>query len=122
MKRTLNLLTALLLAASFLAGCNAENAKVVETKSQTTNCVVGVWMPEDQDEQLNTLEFHAANMEEGENGNVNLTGGVEQANGTWQYRGIGEIEISTAGSASNFKLLNCEKGILDGLTIYVKEQ
>ncbi len=122
MKKTVKLQMVLLLSVPFLPGCHAENARVVETKKQTTECVVGVWMPENQDKVLNNLEFHAANMEEGENGNISLTGGAEQSSGTWQYKDIGEIEISTPGSKLNFKLLNCKKEIVDGLTIYVKEQ
>ena len=80
-----------------------------------------LWSPEEPDEKLNTLEFQAANMEDGENGNVNLTGGSEQSNGTWQYQEVGEINISTPSRSLDFKLLNCKRGILDGLTIYVKE-
>lgn len=121
MKKKFNLLTVILLSVFFLPGCHVDNAKVVETKKETTECVVGKWMPENQDKELNTIEFHAADMEGGETGTVTLSGGVEGSTGTWQYQNIGEIEISTPSSALHFKLLDCKRGILDGLTIYVKE-
>ena len=121
MKKSFNLLTISLLSIFFLSGCFVDSAKVVETKNQTLECVVGKWVPENQDKELNILEFAAADNEGGESGSVLLTGGVEGSNGTWQYQSIGEIKISTPGSGLTFELLNCEKGIVDNLTIYVKE-
>jgi hypothetical protein len=121
MKKTTNILIMSIFYVVFLPGCHVDNASVVETKKETTECVVGKWMPENQDKELNILEFNAANIEGGETGTVILSGGVEGSNGTWQYQSIGEIKISTPSSELNFKLLNCNRGILDGLTIYVKE-
>lgn len=121
MKKSLNLLATICLTVVFLPACHVDNAKVVETEKETTECVVGKWTPENQDKELNNLEFHAPNMEGAVNGTINLTGGVEQSNGSWEYKSIGEIKISTASNEYNFKLLDCKKGILDGLTIYVKE-
>lgn len=121
MKKSLNLLTAICLFAFLSPSCHVDNAKVVETEKETTECVVGKWMPENQDKELNNLEFQAPGMEGAENGTISLTGGVEQSDGLWQYQSIGEIKISTASSELNFKLLDCKRGILDGLTIYVKE-
>lgn len=121
MKKTTNILIMSILYAFFSLGCHVDNARVVETKKETTECVVGKWMPENQDKELNTLEFNASNIEGGETGTVTLSGGVKGSNGTWKYERIGEIKISTPSSELNFKLLNCNRGILDGLTIYVKE-
>lgn len=121
MKKSFNLLAAVCLFTLFLTACHVDNAKVVETEKETTECIVGKWMPENQDKELNNLEFHAPHMEGAVNGTVNLSGGVEQSDGIWQYQGIGEIKVSTASSEFNFKLLDCKRGILDGLTIYIKE-
>lgn len=121
MEKTFNLLAAICLSVLFLPGCHVNSAKVVETEKETTECVVGTWKPENQDKELNNLVFHAPNMQGAENGDVNLTGGVEQANGIWKYESIGQIKISTASSELNFKLLDCKRGIIDGLTIYIKE-
>jgi hypothetical protein len=121
MKKSLNLLTLTFLSVFFLPGCHVDNAKVVETEKETTECVVGKWVPENEDKELNNLEFHASNVEDGKSGTVNLSGGVEESNGTWQYQDIGEIEISTMSSGQRFNLLDCKRGILDGLTIYVKQ-
>lgn len=121
MEKSINLLATICLIVGFLPACHVDNAKVVETEKETTECVVGQWVPENQDKELNVLEFHAPNMEGAENGTISLTGGVEQSDGIWQYKSIGELKISTASSEYNFKLIDCKKGILDGLTIYVKK-
>jgi hypothetical protein len=49
MKKSLNLLTAICLFTLFLTACHVDNAKVVETETETTECIVGKWMPENQD-------------------------------------------------------------------------
>jgi hypothetical protein len=122
MKKSLNILALALMSIYVLSGCHVDSAKVVETEKQTTECVVGKWVPENGDQELNTLEFHDSDVEGGKNGKIILSGGIEESSGTWVYQDIGEIEISTAASAQSFKVLNCKKGILDGLTIYVKQE
>lgn len=121
MKKRFIFLTSLLLSATYLISCHAENAKVVETEMQTKECAVGKWVPETADSELHTLIFKAMETADSPTGVVQLEGGVIPDSGTWKYDSVGEVVITTPSSSSTFKLLNCEKGILDGLIIYVKK-
>lgn len=70
-----------LLLGILLSGCFADNAKVVETEKQTNNCIVGVWMPENTEGNVNTLEFQAPTVNEGKSGTVIFSDEFQEPNG-----------------------------------------
>ena len=119
--KTTKLFTASILFLFFFSGCHVDNVKVVETEKETLECMVGKWMPENADPELNDLEFHAATAPDGLSGTVTASGGIEGATGTWTYKSIGELDLSNTDGTSHFKLLDCKRGIANGLTIYIKE-
>lgn len=115
------LFTASILLLFYASGCHVDNAKVVETEKQTLECLVGNWIPENTDESMNKIAFDAPTTAEEKSGTVTATGGVEPMSGTWQYKSVGEVDVLHTDGISHFKLLNCKRGIVNGLTIYIKE-
>lgn len=120
MKAT-KLCTASMLFLIYFSACNVHSAKVVETEEQTLECIVGTWVPEEPNPVMNNIEFHAPEMVGEQTGTVSVSGGIESMTGTWHYQSIAEINLTNTDGMAHFKLLDCTRGILDGLTIYVKK-
>lgn len=118
MKRSYSIFLATFLLAT--AACHVDNSKVVETENQTLSCLPGEWKPETEDPEMSTLIFTGS--ADSKSGTVTAKGALETMQGNWSYAEVGKVNLTNTDGLSTFQLLNCDKGIINGETIYVRSK
>ena len=118
-----------------LLSCNNDfSDKIVETKKETTNCLIGAWesVETGKNGEKEILKFNA---KENENGTIDFYNTalsfeiidkegklIDQKNGSynWQVKDVGHIEATHGAWEIKIVLTNCSRLVLNGDAVFKK--
>lgn len=107
------------LAFLVFTGCNSNSNKIVETENETAKCMIGKWSKEIKDQSLVTYEFTPDFHFTAEG--FDSKGVSHQIRGNWTIKDVGYIRAVSGSRVFRFKLTNCDRLVLKGRTVYIKE-